>query len=68
MTANLPAPQSRWIYTGPGEGRGIRHTVVWSEPEVVVTWSEPFQCRGGDGQSWLGSPDLFEKHFHPPVA
>lgn len=58
-------PGGLWIYIGPGEGKGRTHKVLSSDAEGVVTWSEPFACVNGDGQSWLGPQQMFLANFQP---
>lgn len=58
-------PGTFWKYTGPGEGRGVRHKVLMSEPHEVITWSEEFNCQGGCGQSFLGDQQEFLACFSP---
>lgn len=58
-------PGKRFRYVGPGEGRGLGHTVVDVSDGMVVTWSDPSGWFGGGGQSWFGPLDIFAKHFRP---
>lgn len=56
------------IYIGPGSGKGLKHRVIESGIETVITWSE---YKVGDvltpGYSWLGPRTLFCEHFRPCV-
>jgi len=56
------------VYIGPGNGKGLRHRVIQSVKEHVITWS---QYRVGDvltpGYSWMGPREAFCEQFRPVV-
>lgn len=62
MSIKIPKERTVWKYIGGG---GIKHFVLSSGPEEIITWSEPCavptQNRAGD--SWIGPPDEFFKRF-----
>ena len=62
-----PIEVGMWcVYIGPGEGRLVRHRVVESVKEHVITWSQ-FKTNemATDGYSWMGPRDVFCQHFRP---
>lgn len=54
------------VYIGPGPGRMVRHRVLESTKDGVVTWSQ-FKINDleTDGFSWMGDRVTFCKHFRP---
>lgn len=61
---------TKWIYVGPGDGQGVRHTVTavigemnTKNPEIA-TWSDGCYP-DGSGMSWFGYYTDFIKQFKP---
>lgn len=57
----------RFRYIGPGDGYGVMHMVTSVTPKEATTWSTAFRAQlgGFGGDSWLGPPEAFVKHFIP---
>jgi hypothetical protein len=54
------------VYIGPNPGRLLKHRVIESCKERVITWSlHPSGEISGDGYSWMGDRESFCKHFRP---
>ena len=61
--------KSRWIYIGPGDGRGQVHTVLAILSDEVITWGQPMLVQEFGGFSWMGSVGEFLSCFKPvPLA
>lgn len=54
------------IYIGPGGARKMKHRVIESTAEGVVTWSQ-FKTDDleTDGFSWMGDRETFCQNFRP---
>ena len=62
---------TRWIYVGPGDGKGVAHTVTLvlnsgdpKNPEII-TWSD--SNSNGEGLSWSGPYQDFVRQFKPVI-
>lgn len=62
MTPTIQA-KTVWQYIGPGDGQGLRHTVIKVQDGTVTTWSDPWLDREVGGHSWRGDIETFRKHF-----
>lgn len=59
---------SRWIYVGPGDFKGLRHTVISVDTQGIVTWSDPLPKEIDNsiaGFSWMGTREEFANCFRP---
>jgi hypothetical protein len=55
MNAQLPAPQSQWMFLGHGKCPKEPMTVVFSDEQEIVAV--------GKGSTWAGDPELFGQQF-----
>jgi len=54
------------VYVGPEPGRMMRHRVIESVAEHVITWSQyPLGEVTTNGYSWMGDRETFCRHFKP---
>lgn len=54
------------VYIGPQPGRMLRHRVIESNYEGVISWSQfKLDDLETDGFSWMGDRESFCKHFRP---
>lgn len=55
-----------YVYIGPGDGKGLRHTVT-SVGAEVTTWSDltPHGSDGVAGYAWQGEVADFKEQFRP---
>jgi hypothetical protein len=61
---------TRWLYVGHGDFKGLRHTIIDTDDDEITTWSdplpgEPISGRSPAGFSWLGPKTEFLKNFKP---
>jgi hypothetical protein len=54
----------RFVYRGPGPGKGCVFTVLEAENDEIVLWGAPLvKSQEIGGWAWLGDKETFKQHF-----